>query len=152
MWKRINIKGNIRTLDKVIRREFRIQEGDAFNSSLVNRSENRLNRLNFFREVEVEQNQGSDVDRIVLDVSVEEQATGELNLGAGYSSFENFILDFSVRERNLAGRGQDLRLGLRLSGVSQSIDLGFTEPYFGGRNVAAGFDVFLRRQDGDRFL
>lgn len=148
---RINVRGNVRTLDRVIRREFRIQEGDAFNSSLVTRSENRLNRLNFFREVEVEQIQGSEPDRMVLDVTVEEQATGELNLGAGYSSFESFILDVSIRERNLLGRGQDLRLGGRMSAVSQSIDLGFTEPYFLGRNVAAGFDLFGQRQDTSRY-
>ena len=148
---RINIHGNVRTLDRVVRREFRLQEGDAFNSALVTRSENRLRRLNYFREAEVEQQQGSTPDRIVLDVKVEEQATGELNLGAGFSSLENFIFDFSVRERNLLGKGQDLRLGLRLSGTRQEIDLGFTEPYFLGRRVAAGFDIFARRVDSSNF-
>lgn len=148
---RINIAGNVVTLDRVIRREFRLQEGDAFNSALVSRSENRLQRLDFFREVEIEQLQGSEPDRMVLDVSVEEQATGELNLGAGFSSLENFIFDFSVRQRNFQGRGQDLRLGLRLSGTRQEIDLGFTEPYFGGRRIAAGFDIFARRIDSSNF-
>lgn len=148
---RINIHGNVRTLDRVVRREFRLQEGDAFNSALVTRSENRLKRLNFFREAEIEQQQGSTPDRIVLDVNVEEQATGELNLGAGFSSLENFIFDFSIRERNLLGKGQDLRLGLRLSGTRQEIDLGFTEPYFLGRRVAAGFDIFARRVDSSNF-
>ncbi|WP_417463617.1 outer membrane protein assembly factor BamA [Kordiimonas sp.] len=148
---RVNITGNVRTLDRVIRREFRLQEGDAFNSALVTRSENRLNRLNFFREVEVEQVQGSQPDRMVLEVNVEEQATGELNLGAGFSSLENFIFDFSIRERNLMGKGQDLRLGLRLSGTRQEIDLGFTEPYFMGRNVAAGFDIFARKIDSSSY-
>jgi outer membrane protein insertion porin family len=148
---RVNITGNVRTLDRVIRREFRIQEGDAFNSALVKRSENRLNRLNFFREVEVEQLQGSQPDRMVIDVKVEEQATGELNLGAGFSSLENFIFDFSIRERNLMGKGQDLRLGLRMSGIRQEIDLGFTENYFGGRNVAAGFDLFARKIDSTQY-
>jgi outer membrane protein insertion porin family len=74
-----------------------------------------------------------------------------LNLGAGFSSLENFIFDFSIRERNLAGKGQDLRLGLRLSGTRQEIDLGFTEPYFLGRNVAAGFDIFARRVDSTSY-
>lgn len=148
---RLNIKGNVVTLDRVIRREFRLQEGDAFNSALLARSENRLKRLDFFREVEVEQLQGSVPDRIILDVNVEEQATGELNLGAGFSSLENFIFDFSVRQRNFQGRGQDLRLGLRLSGTRQEIDLGFTEPYFMGRRVAAGVDVFARRIDSSNF-
>ncbi len=148
---RINIRGNVVTLDKVIRREFRLQEGDAFNSALVNRSDNRLQRLDFFRNVEIEQLQGSQPDRMVLDVAVEEQATGELNLGAGFSSLENFIFDFSIRQRNFQGRGQDLRLGVRLSGIRQEIDLGFTEPYFAGRRVAAGFDIFARRVDSSNF-
>lgn len=148
---RINIRGNVVTLDRVIRREFRLQEGDAFNSALVNRSDNRLQRLDFFREVEIEQLQGSQPDRMVLDVAVEEQATGELNLGAGFSSLENFIFDFSIRQRNWRGKGQDLRLGLRLSGIRQEIDLGFTEPYFAGRRVAAGFDIFARRVDSSNF-
>lgn len=148
---RINIRGNVVTLDRVVRREFRLQEGDAFNSALVSRSDNRLQRLDFFREVEIEQLQGSQPDRLVLDVAVEEQATGELNLGAGFSSLENFIFDFSVRQRNFQGRGQDLRLGLRLSGNRQEIDLGFTEPYFLGRRVAAGADIFARRIDSSNF-
>lgn len=148
---RINIVGNVVTLDRVIRREFRLQEGDAFNSALVKRSENRLKRLNFFREVEVEQLQGSQPDRMVIDVKVEEQATGELNLGAGFSSLENFIFDFSIRQRNFRGKGQDLRLGLRLSGQRQEIDLGFTENYFGGRNVAAGVDLFARKLNSSRY-
>jgi len=148
---RINIRGNVVTLDRVVRREFRLQEGDAFNSALVSRSDNRLQRLDFFRDVEIEQLQGSQPDRIVLDVAVEEQATGELNLGAGFSSLENFIFDFSVRQRNFQGKGQDLRLGLRLSGVRQEIDLGFTEPYFLGRRIAAGFDIFARRIDSSNF-
>lgn len=148
---RINIKGNVVTLDRVIRREFRLQEGDAFNSALVSRSETRLRRLDFFREVEIEQLQGSEPDRIVLDVNVEEQATGELNLGAGFSSLENFIFDFSIRQRNFQGKAHDLRLGVRLSGTRQEIDLGFTEPYFLGRRVAAGFDIFARRIDSSNF-
>lgn len=148
---RINIKGNVTTLDRVVRREFRLQEGDAFNSALVTRSENRLKRLNFFREAEIEQIQGSQPDRIVLDVAVEETSTGELNVGAGFSSLENFIFDFSIRQRNFRGKGQDLRLGLRLSGNRQEIDLGFTEPYFLGRRIAAGFDIFARKVDSSSF-
>ncbi len=148
---RINVHGNVITLDNVIRREFRLQEGDAFNSSRVNRSEIRLKRLNFFRDATIEQSQGSRPDRIVLDVNVEEQATGELNVGAGFSSIENFIFDFSIRQRNLFGKGQDLRLGLRLSSRSQEIDLGFTEPYFLGRRISAGFDIFARRIDNSQF-
>ncbi|WP_374763917.1 outer membrane protein assembly factor BamA [Yunchengibacter salinarum] len=148
---RINIAGNVRTLDRVIRREFRLQEGDAFNSALVRRSENRLNRLNFFREVEIEQSRGSAPDRMVIDVKVEEQSTGQLNIGAGFSSLENFIFDFNISQENLLGKGQSLRLGLRLSGTTQQIDLGFTEPYFMGRAVSAGFNIFANRTDATRF-
>ncbi|MBL4790630.1 MAG: outer membrane protein assembly factor BamA [Kordiimonadaceae bacterium] len=147
---RINIRGNVRTLDRVIRREFRLQEGDAFNSRAVTRSENLLKRLNFFRDAEVEQEQGSQPDRIILNVKVEEQATGELNIGAGFSSLENFIFDFSISQRNLLGKGQQLRLGVRLSSNTQQVDLGFTEPYFLGRRISAGADVFARRVESSR--
>lgn len=144
---RIDIRGNVRTLDRVIRREFRLAEGDAFNSALVNRSEVRLNALGFFHEVEIEQVQGSEEDRVILDVTVEEQSTGEMSIGAGFSSLENFLIDFSISERNLLGKGQTLRLGATLSSRRKQIDLGFTEPYFMGRNLAAGVDLFRREFD-----
>jgi len=149
---RINIRGNVQTLDRVVRREIRLQEGDAFNSALVERSENRLRRLNFFREVEVERQQGSRPDRLVLDVSVEEQATGQLNVSAGFSSLESFLFDFSIAQQNFLGKGQNLRFGLRLSSIRQEADIGFTEPYFLGRTVAAGFDLFARRQRSNNRL
>ncbi len=148
---RVNILGNVRTLDRVVRREFRILEGDAFKSSMLERSEQRVERLNFFREVEVEKEQGSLPDRMVVNVKVEEQATGELNVGVGFSSLENFIFDFSIQERNLMGKGQTLRLGVKASGYSKSIDLGFTEPYFLGRSISAGFDLFHRTYDQSRY-
>lgn len=144
---RININGNVRTLDRVVRREFRLQEGDAFNSARLDRSEARLNRLNFFRSVEIEQVQGSEPDRIVLNATVEEQSTGQLNVGAGYSSVGGVLFNTSIQQSNLLGRGQQARLGLQISGLSQEIDLSFTEPYFLGRSVSAGADVFLRRID-----
>lgn len=148
---RVNILGNVRTLDRVVRREFRLLEGDAFKASMLDRSEQRVERLNFFREVEVEKEPGSLPDRMVVNVKVEEQATGELNVGVGFSSLENFIFDFSIQERNLMGKGQTLRLGLKASGYSKSIDLGFTEPYFMGRTISAGFDLFHRDFDQSRF-
>ena len=144
---RIDIHGNVRTLDRIIRREFRLVEGDAFNSSRLNRSEQRINALGFFREVEIEQIPGTQPDRVILDVAVQEQATGELSIGAGFSSVDNFIIDVSIRERNLLGKGQDLRLGVTFSSRRQQIDLGFTEPYFLNRQIAAGFDLFLREID-----
>lgn len=144
---RVDIHGNVRTLDKVIRREFRLAEGDAFNSARVQRSETRLRTLGFFREVEIEQIQGNSPDRVILDVTVEEQATGEMSLGIGFSSLENFLLQFSVSERNLLGKGQSLRLGATLSSRRKQIDLGFTEPYFLNRNLAAGINLFRTEFD-----
>lgn len=144
---RVNLKGNTRTLDKVIRREFRLAEGDAYNRILVDRSKTRIKGLGFFKKVEINQEPGSAPDRTVLNVEVEEQSTGELSIGAGYSSADSFIGDFSITERNLMGRGQFLRLQVSLSGRRQQIDLRFTEPYFLDRNLAAGFDIFKVKTD-----
>lgn len=144
---RIVINGNVRTLDKVIRREFRLVEGDAFNSERMRRSRLRIRGLGFFDEVEIEQLPGSAEDRTVLEVTVQERSTGELSIGAGFSSDENFIIDVGLRERNLLGRGQDLRLNFNSSSRSRNLDLGFTEPYFTGRDIAAGIDLFNRKFD-----
>lgn len=144
---RVDIHGNVRTLDRVVRREMRLAEGDAFNLSRVERSEIRLRSLGFFREATVEPQQGSQPDRVILDVTVEEQATGELTLGAGFSSFESFILNFSIRERNLLGRGQDLSFAINFSSLRRSFNLSFTEPYFLGKSLAAGISLF--RSDFD---
>lgn len=142
---RINIKGNVRTLERVIRREFRLQEGDAFNTALEQRSETRLNRLGFFREVEITRVQGSEPDRMDLEVAVEEQATGELQLGLGFSSFEGLVFDSSIAERNFMGRGQTARLALSRSGVRDSVTVSFTEPYLWGRTVSGGADLFYNK-------
>ena len=139
---RIDIIGNQRTLDYVVRREVRLVEGDAFNTSKVRRSQQRIRNLGFFKKVEVTNAQGSAPDRTVVTVEVEEQSTGELSLGGGFSTTDGPIGDVSVRERNLLGKGQDLRVGLTLSARSQQVDLSFTEPYFLDRNIAAGFDLF----------
>ncbi|WP_281300906.1 MULTISPECIES: outer membrane protein assembly factor BamA [unclassified Iodidimonas] len=148
---RINVHGNVRTRDQVVRREFRLVEGDAFNLSKMERSRQRINSLGFFRGAEVEQLPGSRPDRLVLDVSLEEDATGELSLGAAFSSLENFIFEFSIRERNLLGRAQELRLNFSLSSLRQQIDLGFTEPRFLGRNISAGIDLFRINLEQSRF-
>ncbi len=139
---RIDIVGNQRTLDYVVRREVRLVEGDAFNTSKVRRSQQRIRNLGFFKKVEVTNAQGSAPDRTVVTVEVEEQSTGELSLGGGFSTTDGPIGDVSLRERNLLGKGQDLRIGLTLSARSQQVDLSFTEPYFLDRNIAAGFDLF----------
>lgn len=144
---RINISGNIRTLDKVIRREFAIAEGDAFNTAKLRATRQRLNNLGFFSRVDISNNPGEAPDRTVVNVSVEEQSTGELSIGAGFSSTSGPLGDISIRERNLLGRGQDLRLGFSLGTEQQRIDLSFTEPYFLDRNLAAGVDAFIRTTD-----
>lgn len=144
---RINITGNFRTLDDVIRREFRLAEGDAFNSAKLRRSQQRIRNLGFFENVDVANRQGSSPDRAIIDVEVAEQSTGELTFGAGVSSSDGPLADISIRERNLLGRGQDLELSFTLSGRRQLINLSFTEPYFLDRDLAAGFDLF--RQDID---
>lgn len=139
---RIDINNNLRTLDYVIRREIQLVEGDAFNTSRLRRSEQRIRNLGFFRKVEVTNAQGSAPDKTVITVQVEEQSTGELSVGFGFSTTEGPLADITIRERNLLGRGQDLRLGFVISGRSKQIDLSFTEPYFLDRNIAAGFDLF----------
>ena len=144
---RIDVVGNVRTLDEVIRREFRLAEGDAFNTALIRRSRQRIMNLGFFNRVDIETSQGTAPDRTVLTVEVSEVPTGELSFGAGVSSAEGVLGDIAIRERNLLGQGQELRLGLTVSESRQEIDLSFTEPYFLDRDVAAGFDVFQRTVD-----
>lgn len=144
---RINIKGNVRTLDKVIRREIRLAEGDAFNRVLVDRSRARVRSLGYFQEVEIEERPGSAPDRTVLDVNVQEQSTGSFSVGVGVSSTEDFIVDLSIEERNLMGRGQFLRFRVQASSRTRQVDLRFTQPYFLDRNLAAGGSIFNQRTD-----
>jgi outer membrane protein insertion porin family len=139
---RINIIGNLRTRDFVIRREFRLAEGDAYNPLLIDRAKTRLQALGFFKSVDIKRRPGSAPDRVILDVELVEQSSGELSFGAGYSTSEGVIGDVSVTERNLLGRGQFLRLRLAGSQERLQVDLSFTEPRFLDQNLAAGFDVF----------
>ena len=141
---RINISGNTRTKDHVIRREFRLVEGDAFNPAMVDRAKKRLQSLGFFKTVDIKRRPGFAQDRVVLDVDVVEQPTGELSFGAGYSTTEGVIGDVSFTERNLFGNGQFLRLKVGGSTTRQQVDLSFTEPRFLDRNLAAGFDLFYK--------
>jgi outer membrane protein insertion porin family len=140
---RIDITGNVRTLDQVIRREFRLVEGDAFNTAKLRRSRQRLKDLNFFEKAEVT-NVPSDTapDRTVIKVEVQEKSTGELSFGVGWSSMVGPMLEASIRERNLLGRGQDVRLGGTIGTKRSQLDFSFTEPYFLDREIAAGFDLF----------
>ncbi|HVY84832.1 MAG TPA: outer membrane protein assembly factor BamA [Caulobacterales bacterium] len=144
---RIDIVGNTRTVDEVIRREMRVNEGDAFNRVLLDRSKNRIRALGFFHDVKVEESPGSQPDRSVVTVTVEEESTGELAFAAGYSSTENFLFDASISERNLRGRGQFLRLRASTSSYRQQLDLRFTEPRFLGKEMSAGFDLYSLRTD-----
>jgi outer membrane protein insertion porin family len=149
---RIDVTGNTHTKDKVIRREFRLAEGDAFNSFKVKRSRDRIQSLGFFQEkFEVEQKPGSTPDRVVLQANVEEKSTGELQVSAGYSSLEKFIVDLSIRERNFMGKGQEVRAGISYSTYSKSVELGFTEPYVFDKNIAVGVDLFRRDYDSFNF-
>jgi outer membrane protein insertion porin family len=142
---RIDINGNTLTQDKVVRREFRLAEGDPFNSIQVRRSQERIQSLGFFQEkLEITQKQGSAPDRIILEANVEEKSTGELQLSAGFSSLERFILNASIRQRNFRGKGQEVRASVNYSTYSKSVELGFTEPYLFDRNIAVGGDIYRR--------
>lgn len=142
---RIDVNGNTLTKDKVVRREFRLNEGDAFNTFSVKRSENRINSLGYFQEdLKIEQKPGSAPDRIVLEANVEEKSTGELQLSAGFSSIENFLLQGSIRQRNFRGMGQILSTSVNWSSYSKSVELGFTEPYLFDKNIALSASVYRR--------
>ncbi len=144
---RINVTGNVRTLDEVIRREFRVSEGDAYNNSKLQRSEQRLNNLGFFEKVDIKNEQGSAPDKTVVNVDVKEKSTGEVTIGAGFSSTDGVLGDFGVSERNLLGRGQELKTRLTVAARRKQIELGFTEPYFLDRDISAGFDIYRTKQD-----
>ena len=150
---RIDVNGNTLTQDKVIRREFRLAEGDAFNSLQVKRSTARINSLGYFQEnFEVNQVDGSAPDRIVLEANVEEQPTGEIQLSAGFSSIENFILQGAVRQKNFRGRGQTVGLSVNYSRFSKSAQASFTEPYLFDRNISTGIDIYRRDFNSFNFV
>jgi len=139
---RIDISGNTRTKDKVVRREFRLAEGDAFNAATVRRSRQRLQDLGYFNSVTVQPTPGSAPDRAILNTVVDEKATGELTLGGGYSTDAGALVNVGLRERNLVGTGIDASINGVLAQRRSQIDLSITDPYFLDRNLVAGFDVF----------
>ncbi|MFV0643001.1 MAG: outer membrane protein assembly factor BamA [Sphingomonadaceae bacterium] len=150
---RVDVNGNTLTQDKVVRREFRTAEGDAFNSLQVKRSANRIKSLGYFQEnFEVDQKQGAEEDRIVLEANVEEQATGELQLSAGFSSLESFILAASIKQRNFRGRGQTVGANVNWSRYSRSAGISFTEPYVFDRNISFGADIYRRDLNSFNYL
>jgi len=142
---RINIRGNIRTRDYVIRREFDISEGDAYNRALIDRAERRLKNLNFFKTVRITNEPGSAPDRVVVNVNVEETSTGEFSIAGGYSTADGFIAEASVADRNLMGRGQFAKAAVTWGQRTRGIDLNFVEPYLLGYRMAGGIDLFARK-------
>lgn len=144
---RINITGNSRTLDTVIRREFRLAEGDAYSSSKLKRTEQRLNNLGFFEKVDIQHNPGSAPDQTQIDIDVKEKSTGQITFGVGFSTVDGPLADLGVTEKNFLGRGQELRARALFSARRQQYDIGFTEPYFLDRELEAGFDIYRTAQN-----
>ena len=144
---RIDIVGNIRTVDQVVRREFRLVEGDAFNSAKLRRSRQRLQNLDFFESVKVQRLPGSEPDLTTIKVEVEEKSTGSLSLGAGFSTDDGPLADIGLSERNLLGTGQQVNLNLRVAAEASQVNLSYTEPYFLDRDIRAGVDVYRRLKD-----
>jgi outer membrane protein insertion porin family len=149
---RINIRGNTRTRDYVIRREFDIGEGDAYNRALVSRAERRLKNLNFFKVVKITPEPGSAPDRVVLNVDVEEQSTGEFSVSGGYSTSDGFLAEVSVAERNLLGRGLMGRVAVQYGQYARGFQVSLVDPYFLGYRVAFGVDVFGKQQDPTNYI
>lgn len=144
---RIDINGNIRTMDKVIRREMGLVEGDAFSRTKLADSEKNIRDLGYFENVEVKTLPGSAPDKSVIDVEVAEQSTGELSVGAGFSTADGPLADFRIREKNFLGKGQDLSLAATIAGERTEFDVSFTEPYFMDRDISAGVDAFHITRD-----
>ncbi|HEY1385487.1 MAG TPA: outer membrane protein assembly factor BamA, partial [Dongiaceae bacterium] len=144
---RIDISGNVRTQDKVIRREFRLAEGDAFSTSKLRRTEQRLKDLGFFESVDIQAVPADSPDKTIIKVKVAEKSTGELSFGAGFSTADGPLANVGVRERNLLGKGYDVRAQLNVSGRRSTADISFTDPYFLDKELSAGFDIFHRRFD-----
>jgi outer membrane protein insertion porin family len=142
---RINVRGNVRTRDYVVRREFDLAEGDAYNHALIDRAERRLKNLNYFRTVKITSEQGSAPDRVIVNVDVEEQSTGEFSVAGGYSTSDGFMAEVSVGERNLLGRGQFAKAAVQYGQRARGFELAFVEPYLLGYRLAFGIDLFSKQ-------
>jgi outer membrane protein insertion porin family len=149
---RINIRGNTRTRDYVIRREFDLGEGDAYNRALIDRAERRLKNLNFFKTVKVTNEPGSAPDRVVVNVDVEEQPTGEFSISGGYSTADGFIAEVSVADRNLMGRGNYGKASVTYGQRVRGFDLSFVEPFLFGYRMAGGIDLFARQNLASNYI
>lgn len=144
---RINIDGNVRTLDKVVRSQIELVEGDPFNRTLLGKSEQKIKDMGYFSKVDVKTLPGTAPDKTIVDVTVEEQSTGEVSLGAGFSTADGPLADFHIKERNLLGKGQNLGFAATIAGARTEFDISFTEPAFLDRDLAAGFDLFHSTKD-----
>lgn len=144
---RIEIHGNSRTRDYVIRREFDFGEGDAYNKTLIDRAERRLKNLNYFKTVKITKRPGSSPDRVVLDVEAVDQKTGDINFAGGYSTQDGWLGEIKVSERNLYGTGYDVKASATFGQYAQGINLSASEPYFLGTRVAAGIELFGRQSE-----
>ena len=144
---KINIAGNLATRDKVIRREFELVEGDPFNRSKLAKSEQNIKDLGYFESVDVKTVPGTAPDKSQIDVTVQEKSTGEISVGGGFSTADGPLADFSIRERNFLGKGQDLLLSSTIAGKRTEFDVAFTEPYFLDRDLSAGIDAFHTTRD-----
>jgi outer membrane protein insertion porin family len=142
---RLNIRGNIRTRDSVIRREFDLGEGDAYNRALIDRAERRLKNLQYFKTVKITNEPGSAPDRVVVNVDVEEQSTGEFSIAGGYSTADGFMGEVSIGERNLLGQGQYAKAAIQYGQRARGFELSFAEPFFLGYRLAAGIDLFAKQ-------
>ena len=148
---RINVRGNTRTRDYVVRREFDIGEGDAYNKVIIDRTERRLKNLGFFKSVRISNEPGSTPDRVIINVDVEDQSTGQFSVGGGYSTTEGILAEVGIQESNLQGRGQFAKLRGSTGQWSRGVELNFTEPYFLERRMQAGFDIYSKESDNSRF-
>jgi len=150
---RINIKGNTKTRDAVLRREARVIEGELYSQTLVERSKDRMTALGYFESVNVSEENGSGPDKIVINFEVAEKPTGTFQLGAGFSSQETFLLNGQIQQENLLGRGQSLALNMQFSGIRQLLQIRFVEPYLFGTTWTASIDLYKilqQRQDFNR--
>jgi outer membrane protein insertion porin family len=149
---RIVVRGNTRTRDYVVRREFEIAEGDAYNKALVDRAERRLNNLGYFKSVKITNEPGSTPDRVIIVVEAEDKPTGALSLSGGYSTSAGFIAEVSVSDTNFMGRGQYVRLAVSEGQYSRGVEFNFTEPYFLDNRLAAGFDLYAKITDASQYV
>ena len=149
---RINIRGNTRTRDYVIRREFDLGEGDAYNRALIDRAERRLKNLNYFKTVKITNEPGSAPDRVVINVDVEEQPTGEFSISGGYSTADGLIGEVSVADRNLMGRGNYAKASVSYGQYVRGFDLTFVEPFLFGYRMAGGIDLFARQNFASSYV